>query len=153
MRYYAGCSDPDDDALTCRNNVFTAAVNPWHLEEGSTKTQKPFQAHPTHEKSRQGSAPPPYQPGSRKGSRGQPQHYQLCAKAYLESEAECRRSISTSDVLEKNMYMLKLCKAFLLFGVQAHRLEEYLQTTATYLELSADFQYVPHSVFVVLTNA
>jgi len=74
-------------------------------------------------------------------------------KGCLKSEAERRRSKSASDVLEKNMYMLKLCKAFLLFGVQPHRLEEYLRTTAAYVKLGAEVQYVPHCMFVVLTNA
>ena len=116
-------------------------------------TSEPIRSQPAPGRSIQGSAPPPYQPGSRKGSHGSPRYFQPYAKACLKSKARRRRSRLASDGLEKNVYMLKLCKAFLLFGVQAHRLEEYLHTTAAYLELSAEFQYVPYCMFVVLTNA
>lgn len=153
IRYYTGYNDPDDDTLTRRNSRFSTAANPWQLEEGLPVTNEPLRSQSMPERSRQGSAPPPYQPGSRKGSHGSPRYFQPYARACLKSEVRRRRSRLASDVLEKNVYMLKLCKAFLLFGVQAYRLEEYLHTTAAYLELSAEFQYVPHCMFVVLTNA
>ena len=152
IRYYTGYSDQDDDILTRPFSRFSTADNPWQLEEATVQVCHPLQAHPTPEKSRQGSAPPPYQPGSRKSSHALPEHYQPRAKACLKSRGIRRRSRLASDVLEKNIYLLKLCKAFLLFGIQAHRLEEYLHITADFLEIAAESQYVPHCMFVVLTN-
>lgn len=53
---------------------------------------------------------------------------------------------------EKEIYLLKLCKAFLAFGVQAHRLETYLHTTATFLKISAEFQQIPHCMLVAMDH-
>ncbi|EEY20314.1 pheromone-regulated membrane protein [Verticillium alfalfae VaMs.102] len=45
-------------------------------------------------------------------------------------------------------YIIKLCRALMLFGAPTHRLEEYLSTTANILEIDGQFLYLPGCMII-----
>ncbi|KAJ9657432.1 pheromone-regulated protein prm10 [Neophaeococcomyces mojaviensis] len=149
IQYYTSCSnDTNDEFLTARPSRFPTNFNAWHPERTYDKDRHALHVH-LPERPRQGSLPPPYQPGSRKSSYALP-YIKPYEKASPKSLG--RPSKRSINAIEKNAFLLKICKSFLLFGVQAHRLEEYLHITAAKLKISAEFQYVPHCMLIVLTN-
>ena len=148
IRYYTKSrKDPEEELLTRRVSRYSIENNPWLVEAIPPEVvHSPYTQ--VEEKSRQGSAPPPY--ASRKTSHATPEHHIPYAKAKSSRRNAVFRSERTADKVQKYIYILKLCKAFLQFGIQAHRLEEYLQSTAVKLDITAEFQYVPHCMFIVL---
>lgn len=142
IRYYTGGSDLDDENLTRRISRFSTEVNPWLAADESTHQHvHPLRAH-SPQKQRKASLPPPYvQPSSR-----------VLQSYYADPKSRHRHEARRQYLREKHIYLLKLCKSFILFGIQAHRLDEYLHITASYLDISAEFQYVPHCLIVVLNH-
>ncbi|TGZ81659.1 DUF1212-domain-containing protein [Ascodesmis nigricans] len=61
---------------------------------------------------------------------------------------EIRISIHIADILARQRYILKLCRALMLYGAPTHRLEEYLRMTARVLEVDAQFLYIPGCMIV-----
>lgn len=151
IQYYTSSgSDLDEDILTRRVSYSSTNNNPWLVDAVPPKFQHPLQAHPVL-KSRQGSLPPPYQQPDRRHSQAFSEYYRPHVRPdqNVRSGRHLRRE---NKDIEKIIFILKLCKAFLLFGIQAHRLEEYLHITAAYLKITAEFQYIPHCMLIVLTN-
>lgn len=145
IRYYTTQKrDSSEDILTQRVSRFSTQDNPWEVKEQTSTVPDTPRSH-SPDKLMQGSLLPPY-PSSRNGL-VQTEFYKPFKKRSPRS-----RQRQPIDIIDRHAYVLKLCKAFLLFGVQAHRLEEYLHTTAVRLQVTAEFQYVPHCMFVVLTD-
>lgn len=145
IRYYTtrGRRNSDEHNFTKRASRFSIDQNPWKGEEPVLVS--PHSLRTSIEDIRKGSLPPPY-PNSRNGS-AQPDFYKPIIKHVPKA-----RGRYSADLVEKQAYLLKLCKAFLLFGLQSHRLDEYLHLTAARLEIAAEFQYIPHCMFMVLTD-
>lgn len=61
---------------------------------------------------------------------------------------QIRITVHIADVLQRQRFILKMCKALMLYGAPTHRLEEYLQMTARVLELDAQFVYIPGCMIV-----
>ncbi|KAI0013160.1 DUF1212-domain-containing protein [Xylariaceae sp. FL0662B] len=58
-------------------------------------------------------------------------------------EDEVRITMHIAETLTRQRYILKMCKALMLFGAPTHRLEEYLRMTARVLEIDGQFLYLP----------
>ncbi|KAI8627344.1 hypothetical protein F5Y19DRAFT_176178 [Xylariaceae sp. FL1651] len=58
-------------------------------------------------------------------------------------ENEARITIHVADILKRQKYLIKMCRALMLFGAPTHRLEEYLATSAKVLEIDSQFLYIP----------
>ncbi|KAK5103310.1 pheromone-regulated protein prm10 [Lithohypha guttulata] len=146
IRYYTDGNSFDEEILTKRVDRFSTEIHPWPIGEDQKQAHYPLTAH-HFEKLRQGSLPPPYQQTNRKASDAAAGKYKPHSKQsrdrYLRHAAHTR---------EKHTYLLKLCKGFLLFGIQAHRLEEYLHITALHLGIAAEFQYIPRCMLIILTH-
>ncbi|KAI0166494.1 DUF1212-domain-containing protein [Xylariaceae sp. FL1272] len=56
---------------------------------------------------------------------------------------EVKITIHVADLLKRQNYIIKMCRALMLFGAPTHRLEEYLATTAKVLEIDSQFLYIP----------
>lgn len=56
---------------------------------------------------------------------------------------EATIAIQLDDVRARQKYIINLCRAMMENGAPTHRLEEMMKTTAKYLELSAQFMYLP----------
>lgn len=61
---------------------------------------------------------------------------------------ETRITIHIAETLSRQDYIIKLCRALMLFGAPTHRLEEYLSMTARVLEIDGQFLYLPGCMLI-----
>lgn len=48
-----------------------------------------------------------------------------------------------AETIARQKYLIKLCRALMLYGAPTHRLEEYMKYSARLLEINAQFLYIP----------
>lgn len=48
-----------------------------------------------------------------------------------------------AETITRQKYLIKLCRALMLYGAPTHRLEEYMKYSARLLEINAQFLYIP----------
>lgn len=58
-------------------------------------------------------------------------------------EDEIRVTIHIAEILCRQKYLVKLCKALMIYGAPTHRLEEYIKMSARVLEISLQSLYIP----------
>ncbi|KAK2606667.1 hypothetical protein N8I77_005401 [Diaporthe amygdali] len=63
-------------------------------------------------------------------------------------EDEARITIHVADILQRQKYLIKMCRALMLFGAPTHRLEEYLSMAANVLEITCQFLYIPGCMLI-----
>ncbi|OWB85490.1 hypothetical protein B5S33_g4158 [[Candida] boidinii] len=63
-------------------------------------------------------------------------------------DTTARITVHIADVLQRQVFILTLCKAFMLYGAPTHRLEEYMTVTARVLEIDGSFIYFPGCMIV-----
>ncbi|GAB7350324.1 hypothetical protein MBLNU459_g0957t1 [Dothideomycetes sp. NU459] len=63
-------------------------------------------------------------------------------------EDEIRITIHIAETIARQRYLLKLCKALMIYGAPTHRLEEYMKMSARVLEIEAQFLYIPGSMII-----
>ncbi|XWW97063.1 hypothetical protein V2A60_005044 [Cordyceps javanica] len=56
---------------------------------------------------------------------------------------ETRIAVHIAGILSRQDYIIKLCRALMLYGAPTHRLEEYLSMSARVLEIEGQFLYLP----------
>ncbi|KAI5459637.1 hypothetical protein BGZ63DRAFT_255589 [Mariannaea sp. PMI_226] len=61
---------------------------------------------------------------------------------------ETRITIHIAETLSRQNYIIKLCRALMLFGAPTHRLEEYLSMSARVLEIDGQFLYLPGCMII-----
>ncbi|KAI0548133.1 hypothetical protein F4679DRAFT_552059 [Xylaria curta] len=66
----------------------------------------------------------------------------------LAREEEVKIKIHVADILKRQKYIVKMCRALMLFGAPTHRLEEYLAMTARVLEIDSQFLYIPDCMII-----
>ncbi|KAH3662438.1 hypothetical protein OGAPHI_005690 [Ogataea philodendri] len=74
-------------------------------------------------------------------------------KRKFKSEQRARITVHIADVLQRQRFILTLCKAFMLYGAPTHRLEEYMSMTARVLEIDGSFIYFPGCMIVSFGDA
>lgn len=57
-------------------------------------------------------------------------------------------TVHIEDVLLRQRFILRMCKALMLYGAPTHRLEEYMMMTARVLEIDGQFVYFPGVMIV-----
>lgn len=67
--------------------------------------------------------------------------------SYWQKE-EARITVHIAETLARQGYIIKLCRALMLYGAPTHRLEEYLSMTARVLEIEGQFLYLPGCMVV-----
>lgn len=85
-------------------------------------------------------------PKLKKGASG------LMAKAKKE-QTQARITVHIADILQRQRFVLRMCKALMLYGAPTHRLEEYLTMTARVLEIDGQFIYFPGCMIVSFGDA
>lgn len=73
------------------------------------------------------------------------------AKAKL--EGEIRITVHIAELLSRQRYLLRLCRALMKFGAPTHRLEEYMRMTARVLEIDGQFLYIPGCMIISFDDA
>ncbi|KAI0465468.1 hypothetical protein LJB42_000704 [Komagataella kurtzmanii] len=68
-------------------------------------------------------------------------------------EARAKITVHIADILQRQRFILRMCKAFMLYGAPTHRLEEFLTMTARVLEIDAQFLYLPGCMLVSFGDA
>ncbi|RKF58158.1 Uncharacterized UPF0442 protein C7D4.12c [Golovinomyces cichoracearum] len=68
--------------------------------------------------------------------------------ARARSEDEIKITVHIAETLSRQNYLLKLCRALMLFGAPTHRLEEYMRMSARVLEIQGSFLYIPGCMII-----
>lgn len=58
-------------------------------------------------------------------------------------EDEIRVTVQIAEIIARQRYIMKLCRALMRFGAPTHRMEEYMQMTARVLDVSSQYLYLP----------
>jgi uncharacterized membrane protein YjjP (DUF1212 family) len=66
----------------------------------------------------------------------------------LWQQQEARITVHIAETLARQGYIIRLCRALMLFGAPTHRLEEYLSMTARVLEIDGQFLYLPGCMII-----
>lgn len=91
-------------------------------------------------------APEPKSPGKKRpGAKRRTSSSRL--SGYWQKE-EARITVHIAETLSRQGYIIKLCRALMLYGAPTHRLEEYLSMTARVLEIDGQFLYLPGCMLV-----
>ncbi|OBR15163.1 Pheromone-regulated membrane protein [Colletotrichum higginsianum IMI 349063] len=53
-----------------------------------------------------------------------------------------------AQILSRHKYLVKLCRALMLYGAPTHRLEEYMKMSARVLEIEGQFLYIPGCMII-----
>ena len=61
---------------------------------------------------------------------------------------EIKITVHIAETLSRQKYIIRLCRALMLFGAPTHRLEEYLKMTARVLEIDSQFLYLPGCMII-----
>lgn len=68
-------------------------------------------------------------------------------------EDEIRITVHIAETINRQRYLMKLCKALMQYGAPTHRLEEYMKMSARVLEIDAQFLYIPGSMLMSFDDA
>lgn len=68
-------------------------------------------------------------------------------------DQDAKIKIHVAHILKRQQYIIRMCRALMLFGAPTHRLEEYLATTAKILEINGQFLYIPGCMIISFDDA
>jgi hypothetical protein len=122
--------------------------NKWYdVEKGAAQSQETLAtlvgasaklANPNHKKD---AVRPPYHKRTSSGG--------VLAKVWKAKEdKDARIKVHVANILKRQQYIIRMCRALMLFGAPTHRLEEYLAATAKVLEINSQFLYIPGCMII-----
>lgn len=68
-------------------------------------------------------------------------------------EDEIRITVHIAELLSRQRYLIRLCRALMKYGAPTHRLEEYMRMTARVLEIEGSFLYIPGCMIISFDDA
>ncbi|WPH02553.1 Hypothetical protein R9X50_00541800 [Acrodontium crateriforme] len=89
-----------------------------------------------------------HRPGHAKRSRSTGALAALSRMSRPRIEEQSRITIHIAETINRQKYLVKLCRALMLYGAPTHRLEEYMNMSARVLEIQAQFLYIPGSMIM-----
>ncbi|KAK3686873.1 hypothetical protein LTR37_019388 [Vermiconidia calcicola] len=63
-------------------------------------------------------------------------------------DREIRITKHIAETIARQKYLMRLCRALMMYGAPTHRLEEYMRMSARVLEIEAQFLYIPGSMIM-----
>lgn len=66
---------------------------------------------------------------------------------------EIRITVHIAEILTRQRYLMRLCRALMKYGAPTHRLEEYMRMTARVLEINGQFLYFPGCMIISFDDA
>lgn len=93
-------------------------------------------------------------PNDKKDTPIRPKHKRTSSGGVLakvwkaKEDKDARIKIHVANILKRQQYIIRMCRALMLFGAPTHRLEEYLATTAKVLEINSQFLYIPGCMII-----
>ncbi|KAF2835365.1 DUF1212-domain-containing protein [Patellaria atrata CBS 101060] len=67
-------------------------------------------------------------------------------KARLEDEIKI--TVHIAEIISRQKYLVRLCRALMQYGAPTHRLEEYMKMSARVLEIESQFLYIPGCMII-----
>jgi uncharacterized membrane protein YjjP (DUF1212 family) len=61
---------------------------------------------------------------------------------------QIRITVHIAGIISRHRYLLKLCRALMMYGAPTHRLEEYMAMSARVLEIEGQFLYIPGCMII-----
>lgn len=98
-------------------------------------------------------------PNDKKETPSRPHHKRTSSGGILakvikaKEDQDVRIKIHVANILKRQQYIIRMCRALMLFGAPTHRLEEYLATTAKVLEINSQFLYIPGCMLISFDDA
>ncbi|CUM52165.1 Pheromone-regulated membrane protein 10 [Debaryomyces fabryi] len=68
-------------------------------------------------------------------------------------DQQLRITVHIADILHRQRFIMRMCKALMMFGAPTHRLEEYMTLTSRVLEIDGQFVYFPGCMIVSFGDA
>ncbi|KAI1341706.1 hypothetical protein F5Y15DRAFT_345316 [Xylariaceae sp. FL0016] len=66
----------------------------------------------------------------------------------LAQENQTKITVHVAGILQRQKFIIKMCRALILFGAPSHRLEEYLTASAKVLDIECQFLYIPGCMII-----
>ncbi|OCK87462.1 DUF1212-domain-containing protein [Cenococcum geophilum 1.58] len=82
-------------------------------------------------------------PSARKRTKSSHSISSAFSKISKPGREQAKIKIHLADMLVRQEYLRKICKALMVYGAPTHRLEEYMNMSARVLEIEAQFLYIP----------
>lgn len=64
-----------------------------------------------------------------------------------------RITVHIADILQRQRFIIRMCKALMMYGAPTHRLEEYMIMTSRVLEIDGQFVYFPGTMIMAFGDA
>ncbi|CAG7963070.1 unnamed protein product [Penicillium olsonii] len=68
-------------------------------------------------------------------------------------EDEVHITVHIAELLCRQRYLIRLCRALMKFGAPTHRLEEYMRMTARVIQIDGQFLYIPGCMIISFDDA
>lgn len=146
-------SPPTADRPGSASGAATPSRKKWYKQE-----QKTAQSHDTLA-TLIGASAKLANPNNKKELPSRPQHKRTSSGGLLakvmkaKEDQDVRIKIHVANILKRQQYIIRMCRALMLFGAPTHRLEEYLATTAKVLEINSQFLYIPGCMLISFDDA
>ncbi|KAG6110998.1 hypothetical protein E4U13_005121 [Claviceps humidiphila] len=69
-------------------------------------------------------------------------------KSHKSKKAQIRITVHIAGIIARHRYLLKLCRALMMYGAPTHRLEEYMTMSSRVLEIEGQFLYIPGCMII-----
>ncbi|KAJ4400684.1 hypothetical protein N0V91_008522 [Didymella pomorum] len=145
-------SPPTTDRPDSASGAATPSRKKWYKQEKTAQSQETLAT-------LIGASAKLANPNTKKELPSRPQHKRtgsggLLAKVMKAKEdQDVRIKIHVANILKRQQYIIRMCRALMLFGAPTHRLEEYLATTAKVLEINSQFLYIPGCMLISFDDA
>lgn len=63
-------------------------------------------------------------------------------------DEEFRIKVHIAEIINRHTYLIKLCKALMIYGAPTHRLEAYMRMSARVLGIEGQFMYLPDTMII-----
>lgn len=78
---------------------------------------------------------------------------QKLGKKLKKRDQKLRITVHIADILQRQRFILRMCRALMMYGAPTHRLEEYMVMTSRVLEIDGQFVYFPGTMIVAFGDA
>lgn len=97
---------------------------------------------------------PSFQNARPKAPRAQGKVPQKLGKKFKKNhDQKLRISVHIADILQRQRFIIRMCRSLMLYGAPTHRLEEYMVMTSRVLEIDGQFVYFPGTMIVAFGDA
>ena len=74
-------------------------------------------------------------------------------KKLKRKDQKLKITVHIADILQRQRFIIRMCKALMLYGAPTHRLEEYMVMTSRVLEIDGQFVYFPGTMIAAFGDA